>query len=214
MRESFQIKVDKEQQQYAIKLVDYSIKHHPVTDIFSNTQKGRDNQRLYRFIGCLGEVVFADLYNVERPKKAFGAIDGQDNGKDFVLEDKIIDVKSMHRKSDVFYENYVLNIPSHQLSERYNEDAYYCCISFNRNEEKELLANVIGFVSKKKLKNGEIGTLFKKGTKRTRKNGTAFNFETEDTYEIEFKDIKKPKILPHFLEKNGFKIIKLKLFQN
>lgn len=209
MRECFQIKVEREQQDYAIKLVDYSIKYHPVPDIFGNTERGKKNQRLYRFIGCLGEVVFADLYHLDRPTKAFGSIDGQDEGQDFLLNGKIIDVKSQHRKSDIFYSNYVLNIASHQLLSKYKTDAYYCCISFNRDKNKDLWANIIGFVSKRKLKEGEIGDLFKKGCKRTRHDGTSFNFETEDTYEIMFKDIQKPKILEEFKKKNGFKVIKI-----
>src|SRR5574344_198000 len=115
----FQIAVSREQKQYAIGLVDYSIEHHPVPDIFASDPDGKRRQREFRYTGSLGEVVFADAYELPRPTRSFGAIDGQDFGQDFILiinqKEYSIDVKSMHRKGNVFLENYVLNIPSYQI---------------------------------------------------------------------------------------------------
>lgn len=74
----FQIEVSDEEKEYAIKLVDYSIIHHPVKDIFANDPNAMKRQREFRYTGTLGEVVFADVYGLSRPKRSFGAIDGQD----------------------------------------------------------------------------------------------------------------------------------------
>ena len=97
----FQIEVSMEQKQYAIKLVDYLIINHQAADIFSNDLNGKKRQREFRYTGTLGEVAFADAYGLPRPKRSFGAIDGQDFGKDFSINinNKLysIDIKSMRR---------------------------------------------------------------------------------------------------------------------
>ena len=71
----FQLAVSEEQKKYAYQLVDFSIEHHPVTDIFANDPDGKRRQREFRFTGTLGEVVFADAYGLARPTRSFGAID-------------------------------------------------------------------------------------------------------------------------------------------
>ena len=115
----FQFKVSQEQINYANKLVDYSIENHPVSDIFSNDPGGKARQREFRFTGTLGEIVFADSYDLERPNKSFGAVDGQDYGQDFLLSlnglELSFDIKTMGRKNNQFRENYVLNLPKYQM---------------------------------------------------------------------------------------------------
>lgn len=98
----FQIGISDEQVALAHKLVDYSIEHHPIPDIFTNDPQGKMRQREFRFTGTIGEIVFADAYGLPRPTRSFGAIDGQDFGQDFQLlidgQLKSLDVKSMGRK--------------------------------------------------------------------------------------------------------------------
>ena len=62
----FQLDISDEQIALANRLVDFSIKNHPVTDIFSKDPDGKARQREYRFTGTLGEIVFADTYKLPR----------------------------------------------------------------------------------------------------------------------------------------------------
>lgn len=207
----FQIAVTREQKQYAIRLVDYSIEHHPVPDIFASDPDGKRRQREFRYTGSLGEVVFADAYELPRPTRSFGAIDGQDFGQDFILlinqEEYSIDVKSMHRKGNVFLENYVLNIPSYQIHKSKLKTNYYFCMSFHENGEITY-ATFIGFIKKDDILNGKSGDLFVKETKRIREDGTSFVF-MRDTYEIMFKQIESPLITEKIKKMQGFKLMKL-----
>lgn len=205
-RKCFQIEVTSEQKEYAMKLVDYSIKNHPVTDIFAHDPDGKARQREFRFTGTLGEVVFADTYGLPRPTRSFGAIDGQDNGQDFLLNINSVmysvDIKSMHRKHNKFRGNYVLNIPSYQLHKEYSVTDYYFCISLHE-AGYTTYATFLGFIKKDKVLNGEIGDLFTKGTKRIREDNTSFTF-MRDTYEIMFKDIEPPFVSDKIKSLKGF----------
>jgi hypothetical protein len=202
----FQLLVSEEQKDYAMKLVDYSIANHPVTDIFAHDPDGKKRQREFRFTGTLGEVVFADAYNLPRPIRSFGAIDGQDYGQDFLLNLNAnlysIDVKSMHRKSNRFRANYVLNIPAYQMHKEFSMTDYYFCISFHE-KEKETYATFLGFIKKEDVIKGKIGDLFVNGTKRLREDNTYFIF-MRDTYEIMFKHIEPPFVLERFKTIPGF----------
>lgn len=203
----FELEVSDEQKKYAIGLVDYSIAHHPVTDIFANDPDGKKRQREFRYTGTLGEVVFADAYGLPRPIRSFGAIDGQDYGKDFLLElnneSFSIDIKSMHRKSNYFKENYVLNIPAYQLHKEFSLTDYYFCISFH-DADHTSYATFLGYIKKEKVLAGLIGDLFVEGTQRIREDDTAFTF-MRDTYEIMFKDIEPPHVTDAIKTKPGFK---------
>ena len=205
----FQVGVTPEQKQYAIGLVDYSIANHPVTDIFANDPDGKKRQREFRYTGTLGEVVFADVYGLQRPTKSFGAIDGQDFGQDFLLkinQDSFsIDVKSMHRKSNIFRDNYVLNIPSYQLHKEFSKTDYYFCISFH-NDNDAAYATLLGFINKNDVLAGKIGDIFLKGTQRIREDNTSFTFQ-RDTYEIMFKHITPPFVSEQIKQLPGFKRI-------
>ena len=207
----FQINVTNEQKQYAIQLVDYSIRNYPVTDIFAHDPDGKRRQREFRFTGTLGEVVFADAYGLPRPTRSFGAIDGQDHGQDFTLQlgshTYSIDVKSMHRKGNAFLDNYVLNIPSYQLHKSFSKTDFYFCISFHE-VNGATIATFIGLVKKDSVLSGKIGDLFKQGTKRIREDHTSFTF-MRDTYEIMFKDISTPLLTDKIRRLPGFAILHL-----
>ena len=203
----FQILVTEEQKEYARKIVEYSIEHHPVTDIFANDPDGKKRQFEFRYTGSLGEIVFADAYDLKRPSRSFGAIDGQDNGQDFMLvinnESFSIDVKTMHRKNNFFLENYVLNIPSYQLHKEFSITDYYFCISLHDYGAKTY-ATFLGFIKKSDVLDGTIGDLFVKGTKRIRQDNSSFPFQ-RDTYEIMFRHITPPIITEKIKRMRGYK---------
>ena len=208
----FQFHVSEEQKAYATKLVDFSILHHPVTDIFSKDPNGKERQREFRFTGTLGEVVFADTYNLERPKRSFGAIDGQDYGQDFLIDiggqQMSFDVKSMGRKNNNFRENYVLNLPKYQMDKDSVITDYYFCVSLHKSINDQYVASFIGYVSKSEIQSGKIGILYKAGTKRIKDDGGYFTFQ-RDTYEIDFKDISTPFLNDPIKKINGFLIKKI-----
>jgi hypothetical protein len=207
----YQIEVTDEQVTFANALVEYSLLHHPVANIWDKKEDKKTKTKEYRFTGSLGEVVFADLYGQQRKTKAFGAIDGQDFGNDFqlVINDliQIIDTKAMQRKSGIFYKNYVLNIPASQLLRKNSFTDQYYCISFHQKEAK-WIASVLGFISKQEILDGNIGVFYKADTPRIRADGTSFQFN-EDTYEVDFQDITSPSLSDFIKKKNNFKIKKL-----
>lgn len=185
----FEIEVTQEQVDYTNKIVDHSILHHPVQDIFANDPKGQERQREFRFTGSLGEVVFADTYELKRPTRAFGAIDGQDFGEDFILNNISYDIKAMGRNNNNFRENYVLNLPKYQMDKNKKTDSYFCISIHKKNGM--YMASFIGSIEKALVQNGTVGILYKKGSKRIKDNGGSFTF-MRDTYEVDFKDIKTP----------------------
>lgn len=70
----FQIGVTDEQVSLANQLVEYSIANHPVQDIFAKDPEGKERQREFRFTGTLGEIVFADAYNLAHSERLMGKI--------------------------------------------------------------------------------------------------------------------------------------------
>ena len=212
MRSCFQVIATTEQIEYASNLVDYNIKNHTVPNIWDIDKSKKEQTPFLRFIGSLGETVFADAYQIPRHKKSFGATDGQDYGNDFVLNIKgqnyIIDLKSMHRKNDIFYGFYVLNIPSSQLHKAKSITDLYYCISIHFQDDKYFVS-FLGLIRKKDIIDGKVGILYKTGATRIRGDHSTFKF-ISDTYEVEFKDFLKPMITNHIQKMNGFKLIEIK----
>ncbi len=206
----FSIEVSKEQLTTAKEIVEYSLKHHPISNIWDATAKEK-TQKL-RMIGSIGEIIFADIYRLSRPSRSFGAVDGQDYGKDFELKinDKklVFDVKTMHRKSNIFYPNYVLNIPARNIQRKDSITDNYFCISLHK-ENNILIASFLGYLSKQDIIDGKIGILYKKGSKRIRGDNTSFTFY-EDTYEVFFKDIITPFVSDRIKKMESYKKMKLR----
>lgn len=208
-----QISVSDEQKIFARQLVDHSITHHHISNIWDKNADRLAQTRMMRFTGTLGEVVFADCYHLLRPTRSFGATDGQDWGQDFLIrsetEDFSVDIKAMKRRSGILAGDYVLNIPSSQLHKAGSKTSHYFCISFHQSPTEGTIASLLGFIDKQALENGEIGTLFTAGTKRTRADGSAFSFN-ESTYEVLFSDI-APTVITNSLRRiKGFRLCELK----
>ncbi|GGM92405.1 hypothetical protein GCM10010967_26970 [Dyadobacter beijingensis] len=208
-----QISVSDEQKLFARQLVDHSIKHHHISNIWDKNEERLVQTRMMRFTGSLGEVVFADCYHLPRPARSFGATDGQDWGQDFLIrsdtEDFAVDIKSMKRRSGILARDYVLNIPSSQLHKPGSKTSHYFCISFHQSESDGTIASLIGFIDKHALENGELGQLFRAGTRRTRADGSAFTFH-ETTYEVLFSDIAPPVVTNSLRRIKGFRLCELK----
>jgi hypothetical protein len=194
----------------SVKLVEHSLYNHPVSNIWDKHKKSQT--RRLRYTGTLGEVVFADLYDLPRPVRSFGALDGQDFGKDFSMSIEGVmhnfDIKTMKRKSHVFYKNYVLNIPARNVHRKDSITDYYFCINIHEKSD-DTIASMIGYIYKKDIIEGRIGILYKAGTRRTRADQTSFTF-FEDTYEVLFSQIKTPLLTSRIRKKAGFQLFKLK----
>lgn len=205
----FQINVSDAQLAFANELVDYSIANHTVTDIFQADPGGIARQREFRLTGTLGEIVFADTYELPRPTRSFGAVDGQDYGQDFSLTlnniEYSFDIKSMGRQNNNFRANYVLNLPRYQMQRDNVITDYYFCISLHKNVQNKFIASFIGYVSKSEIQAGTIGILYTAGTKRIKDDGGSFTFQ-RDTYEIDFKDITTPILNDRIRLIDGFAI--------
>lgn len=208
----FQFEMTDEQIQYAQELVEYSILNHPVQDIFYRDPGGAERQREFRTTGTLGEIAFADAYDLPRPTRSFGAVDGQDFGQDFILkingQPHSFDIKTMGRKNNKFRTNYVLNLPLYQMERPNIITEYYFCVSLHKNDQNRQIVSFIGYVSKQEIQHGTIGILYKTGTKRVKDDGNSFNFQ-RDTYEIDFKDITTPILTEKIRLLPGFQIKKI-----
>ena len=197
----FRFRVTDEQVQYANQLVEYSIEHHPVSDVFSqdpadsNGLYGVDRKRVYRFRGTLGEVLFADIYDQPRPKRSYGAIDGQDFGKDFSIpfngQDLVVDLKTMHRNVWRSSAHFVLDLPAYQLDKPESQTQCYFHISliYQESDLHSIDAVFVGYIPKREVK--QYGELFPAGTNRVKDNGGKVPFH-RDTYEIMFGDFISP----------------------
>ncbi|MCE7060486.1 hypothetical protein [Dyadobacter sp. CY343] len=218
-----QISVGDEQRLEARELVEYSLRHHHVSNIWDGAPGAGApgvgspgtlaSTRMLRFTGTLGEIVFADCYHLPRPTKSFGATDGQDWGQDFLIQSESenfsVDIKSMKRKSGTLAGDYVLNIPASQLHKKGSKTTHYFCISFHQSDTDGTIASLLGFIDKFALESGSIGQLYKSGTRRTRTDGSTFTFH-ESTYEIDFKDIAPPVLTDSLRKRAGFRICELK----
>ena len=204
-----QISVSENQKLFARELVEYSLRHHHVSNIWDKNENQLSQTRMLRFTGSLGETVFADTYHLPRPTRSFGAADGQDWGQDFSIasEDQnfSLDIKSMKRRSGNLAADYVLNIPASQLHKPNSKTTHYFCISFHQSETDGTVASLLGFIDKYALQNGEVGKFYQAGTKRMRRDQTSFIF-SEDTYEILLGDIDPPVVTDYVKGLKGFKV--------
>jgi hypothetical protein len=208
-----QICVSDEQKNFARKLVEHSLRHHSVANIWNNDEALFSQTRLLRFTGTLGEIVFADCYHLPRPARSFGAVDGQDWGQDFLIhsenENFSLDVKSMKRRSGDLASDYVLNIPASQLHKPNSRTSHYFCISFHQSEKEGTIASLLGFIDKQALANHEVGILYKAGSKRIRKDQTSFTF-LADTYEVRLGDMDPPVVTDYIRGLKGFRLCELR----
>lgn len=208
-----QISVSDEQKIFARQLVDHSILHHQVSNIWDKNADRLMQTRMMRFTGTLGEVVFADCYHLARPTRSFGAADGQDWGQDFLIrgeaQDFAVDIKSMKRRSGILASDYVLNIPYSQIHKPGSKTSHYFCVSFHQSETDGTIASLLGFIDKQALANGELGTLHQPGARRTRSDGSSFMFN-ERTYEVTLGDIRPTVITGSLRRIKGFRLCQLK----
>jgi hypothetical protein len=145
-------------------------------------QRGRfDGNKNKQFVGVLAENVLRDYFGYEliKPK-------GFDDGWDIIYKNYKTDIKCMERIKDPKI-HYVNNLLATQIN--YKSTAYIFT-SLNTKLKLPILYSftVCGWIDKETFK--EKASFYKKGTLRTRDDGTSLLIE-EDLYEIQNKDLYK-----------------------
>ena len=148
----FDIKVSEEQYQYALRMVEQ----------YNFGQRGYgDGNKREQETGIIGQTVFADAIGAERPNGAIGF----DGGKDFIINQKRVDIKTMTRS--VSMKNYfVHNFIGYQKD--YEVD-YYVFASLNTNTN---VLTICGFIDKSGF--FKYAKFYPKGSIRKRSDGTTF----------------------------------------
>lgn len=204
----FQLTATAGQVAYAQQLVAYSLERHRIANVWDGHAHQARTVEL-RFTGTLGEVVFADAYQLARPQRSFGADDGQDWGKDFDLSvdgvHKRFDLKSMRRQHNRLRCGYVLNIPASQLRRPGSLTDSYFHLNLHQDATAQFIASFIGYIDKDEILSGAVGKFYAAGTARTRADGTQFWFYT-DTYEVNLGDLQTPPLTDFIRRWPGFAI--------
>lgn len=158
--------VSPDQWAYASRLIAY----------FDFGQRGiGDGNETEQLTGMIGQTVFADLIGAERPDGK----EGFDEGIDFIINDKRVDVKTMTRTTDV-RDYYVHNFIGYQKD--YEVD-YYVFLSYNKRNRG---LTVCGCIDKESF--FKKADFFPKGAKRYRSNGSYFHSKAP-LYEIKQTDL-------------------------
>ena len=127
----FDEKVSQEQLDYAIEMIKK----------YNFGQRGYgDGTEKEQLTGIIGQTVFADLIGEERPDGSTGF----DGGKDFVINGKTVDIKTMTRKVPV-KDFYVHNFVGYQ--KEYEVD-YYVFASYNTTNR---ILTICGYISKEEF---------------------------------------------------------------
>ncbi|MDD2495015.1 MAG: hypothetical protein PHE29_07470 [Tissierellia bacterium] len=129
-----------------------------------------DGNKNEQFCSVLGQTVIADLLNMDRPT----GDSGFDNGVDFIINGKTVDVKTMTRTVPM-KPFYVHNFIGYQKN--YKVD-YYIFMSYNKSIN---CLTIGGFIKKNEL--NEKADFFEAGTLRYRSDGTSFRSKAP-LYEI------------------------------
>ena len=126
---------------------------------WSGTSGKGDRAHSLRFLGFLGEVVFADAYGLARPANAYG-LNGVDNGVDFTLNGVKIDVKTIklsrtpERGKHVIYMIHAAPVMRVDC-----ETNYFFCVGLLEDANGGYTAFFFGSVEAKCLRAGGVGRL-------------------------------------------------------
>ena len=136
-----------------------------------------DGNQKEQLTGIIGQTVFADLLGLPRPNGA----DGFDNGVDFVINGRKVDIKTMSRTVSV-KDHYVHNFIGYQRN--YSVE-YYVFASYNTRTG---VLSICGFVSKDEFL--QRAKFYNKGDLRYRDDGTSFPTKAP-LYEIRQGDLNR-----------------------
>ncbi len=174
----FDITVTEEQLKFAADMVDR----------FNFGQRGYgDGNRNEQLTGILGQTVFADLINDDRPNGETGF----DGGKDFEINSRRVDIKTMTRTVPM-RQYFVHNFVGYQKP--YQVD-YYVFASFNK---KTRILTICGYVGKDEF--FQLADFFPKGSLRKRSDGT-FLRTFAPLYEIKQEYLHSPDTIDSLIDR-------------
>lgn len=150
-----------EQIEYANAAIERSLNYKFSNYLEPHSQDGIIG-KTWRFFGFLGEVLFADAYELSRPKESFG-LNGQDEGIDFIINGYKVDVKTTQLRSVPTSAHQLSFKPNARVVGKANTD-YYFFISIHE-ANSVYTAYFAGGALSKAIREGHIGTAFKKGDK-------------------------------------------------
>jgi hypothetical protein len=163
----FDVEVTEEQLNYACEMVDR----------YNFGQRGYgDGSRREQLTGIIGQTVFADIIEAERPEGSTGF----DGGKDFLINGMRVDIKTMTRRVPV-RDYFVHNFVGYQKD--YDVD-YYVFASYNTARR---VLTICGYIGKDEF--FENADFFPKGSLRERSDGTSFR-TFAPLYEIKQTDLR------------------------
>jgi len=179
-----QFKVAAEQIVYTQKIVQHSLENHSASNIWADGGKTYH----YRLTGTLGEVIFADLYDLPRPKLAFGAVGGQDFGRDFVLAGgRNIDVKTSMQRTPTLKDEHGVLIKKMQINDVKNQtDIYYFLRLYAVGWD--LFCMAFGTLLASDVKAGRVGKLKLNGEITQRGNGAVW-VNDNDCFDIKISEL-------------------------
>jgi len=134
-----------------------------------------NQSKIAQFVGLIGELTVHYYLKGSYPT----LISGHDGGIDLIHNHRMIDVKTMQRKSFVRPE-YVNNVHESQMNNI--ADTYVFC---SYHQEASIL-EICGWITKEELK--QVAPLHLAGSARSRDDGSTFTFKN-DCREIQMKQL-------------------------
>ena len=199
-----------EQVQYAKDAVTRSLKTN-FNDYWNANNEQANAAKTWRFDGFLGEVLFADAYGLPRPTECYG-LNGQDEGRDFVLNGANIDVKATSRRKPPYNAKSLSFMPSLRCIDNPNSlTNHYFFISLYE-QDGIYTAWFAGSISRDMLQNRKVGKEYKAGEKIAFVGRDGINYSAplaKDCIRIDATELKPVKITPQLEKMNCFECIKL-----
>ena len=200
--------VTNEQVQYAKNALQRSLDSFDYSQ-YSHTRKLSQDD-LYRFFcGFLGEVLFADVYRLPRPKDCYG-LNGQDNGLDFILGSENCDVKtSFLRTFPTVATQLSFTLSLYAIDKISSLTTRYFFIKIIETQ-KGYFAYFVGSATKDEVKGRKIGSVYKKGEvmQTISKNGVSEIIVKNDIIRIDATQLMPTKITAGIMKMPNFELLK------
>jgi len=152
-----------EQVHYALDAVTRALKAN-FTDYWQAQNEQANAAKSWRFDGFLGEVLFADAYGLPRPTECYG-LNGQDGGRDFVVNGANVDVKATSRKRAPYNAKSLSFMPSLRCIDKADSTTQYYFFISLYEELGVYTAWFAGSISRDILQARKVGKVYKAGEK-------------------------------------------------
>jgi hypothetical protein len=199
-----------EQVQYANEAVARSLKTN-FTDYWNAPNEQADAAKSWRFDGFLGEVLFADAYQLPRPTECYG-LNGQDEGRDFMLSGANIDVKTTSRRKPPYNAKSLSFMPSLRCIDNSNSlTNHYFFISLYE-QDGVYTAWFAGSISRADLQNRKVGKEYKTGEKIAFSGRDGISYSApiaKDCIRLDATELKPVRITPQLEKLFNFQCVQL-----